>query len=95
MIRVCILDSPTVPGAVLKELLDNLGFSTCIGPPIQECDAILSDSLIVDANIHVPVVVYTKQENLRHVITEAVVAERFKPLTDTVQECLDLCKAKE
>jgi len=95
MIRVCILESPNVPGEALKELLDNLGFQASIGPPITECDVILAESLVVGAGINVPVVLYTKQENLRQVITEAVVAEQFKPVHDSIHECLDLCKPKE
>lgn len=92
MIRVCIINSPTVPGIWLKKLLDNQGFKTTIGPPIQECDVILAESLIVDANIKVPVVVYTKQKDLGHVITEAVVAKTFQPIHDSIHECLDICK---
>ena len=87
MIRVCILDSPNVPGKALKELLESLGFHTSVGPPIAECDVILAENLVVGAGINVPVVLYTKQENLRHVITEAVVAERFKPLNNQINEC--------
>lgn len=92
MIRVCILDSPNVPGEILKELLNSLGFEVSIGPPLKECDVILAESIVVGAGINVPVVLYTKQEDLRHAITEAVVAERFKPLNDTIGECLNICK---
>ena len=90
MIRVCILNSPTVPGVELQELLDNLGFQTSIGPPIVECDVILADSKVADAKA--PTVIYTKQDNLRHVLVEAVVAERFRPLNNVIVEGLDLCK---
>ncbi len=89
MIRVCIL---AVPGEPIKELLDNLGFQASIGPPIENCDVILADSLVMGAGINVPVVLYTKQEDLPHAITEAVVAEQFKPLTDSIQECLNISK---
>lgn len=92
MIRVCILESPNIPGQALRELLDSLGFHASIGPPITECDVILAESLVVGAGINVPIILYTKQEDLRHVITEAVVTERFKPLNDQITECLDICK---
>lgn len=92
MIRVCILESPNVPGQAIKELLDSLGFQASVGPPLVECDVILAETLVIGAGINVPVVLYTKQENLRDVITKAVVAEQFKPLHDQIIECLDLCK---
>lgn len=92
MIRVCILDSANVPGALLKELLDSQGFETHIGPPVNDCDVILAESLVFGSGINVPVVIYTKQEDLRHILTEAVIAERFKPVHDTINECLDIVK---
>jgi len=92
MILVCIVASPNIPAAELKELLEASGCRAYIGPPINDCDVVLADDPNIATGLDVPVVVYSKQENIRRVLSEAVVAKRFQPLKSTIDECLDLCK---
>ena len=91
MSTVRILTKSAESGSRLKAALEKRGFSaTFVIVDASYYDAIIADNGIINENS--PVVLFTKQESVRQVITEAVVAEKFKPLNDQLGECLELCK---
>lgn len=82
MIRICVLgrDSDSVC-RVLKKY--GFGIST-----IEDCHIVVADSPVPDSKV--PVLMYSKQEQLEAVI--ARIAEQFKPLHDSLNACLSILK---
>ncbi len=82
MIRVCVISRDEEK---LRRVLVAYGFEIST---MENCHIVVADSPVPD--VKVPVLVYGTEEELEHAIAE--IAKQFKPLTDTVQECLNLCK---
>jgi hypothetical protein len=91
MTKIRLLTKSVESGDRLKLALESRGFIVSyVVVDNDYYDAILADRGVVNKNS--PVVIFTKQENVRHLVTEAIVAEKFKPLHDQLVECLALCK---
>jgi len=85
MIRVCVISRDEDK---LRQVLVAYGFEIA---SLENCHIIVADAPVPD--VKVPVLLYTKEEELKNAIAE--IAKQFKPLHDTLHECLDLCKPKE
>jgi hypothetical protein len=82
MIRVCVVSQDADR---LRAVLVAYGFEIST---LEHCHIIIADAPIPD--VKVPVVVYSKETDLELAIAE--IAKQFKPLHDTLDECLNLCK---
>jgi hypothetical protein len=85
MIRICVVghDADKV-----CRVLKDYGFEIS---SIEDCHIVVADAPVPD--VKVPVLLYSKQEQLETAIAE--IAKQFKPLYDSLNECLSLCKPKE
>lgn len=82
MIRVCVVSHDADK---LRAVLVAYGFEIST---IEHCHLVIADAPVPDAKV--PVVLYSKETDLELAISE--IAKQFKPLHDSLQECLDMCK---
>lgn len=93
MIRVCLIDSPTVPARFVKKLLEGPGLEVTVGSVdnLCPCDVVVADH---ELNAGVPTVVYTKQLDLRKEVITASVAGMYQPLHDSINAALESVRQK-
>ena len=85
MIRVCIVSRDAEK---LRRVLVAYGF---VISSMEDCHIVVADAPV--PNVKVPVLLFSREEELEKAIAE--IAKQFKPLHDTLDECLNLCKPKE